>query len=130
MKRDRAQDFAVQHPVAFEIGRVRVPSRHKGASIGFGRGRSHDMPFGGGRQRDIGGNNLRQFLTFEQFAIRDSAIGRRVQPLCRLRRVTLLRSICHCAAARSMSSARAAAAALRSCGVMRGVVMLPTVPKS
>ena len=43
---------------------------------------------------------------------------------------TVARSTFHCDAARSISASRAAAAALRSCGAMVGVVRLPNVPMS
>ena len=44
--------------------------------------------------------------------------------------VTAARSTLHFCAARSSSISRAAAAALRICGHMRGVVWLPNVPMS
>jgi hypothetical protein len=41
-----------------------------------------------------------------------------------------LRSTCHCAAAKTISVSRAAAATLRNCKFISGVVRLPNVPRS
>ncbi len=103
---------------------------YKVASVHLQRGLARDLPTRGWDQCLIRRNVLSNLLPLRQRVETQRTIVLRIDDLSVCSASDCWRSMFHCAAASPISVSRAAAATLRSCRFIVGVVRLPNVPIS
>ena len=125
----RPQDLPAQHPGALDVGGVLVPAGHERAAVDLRDRAAGDLPAVGRGDGDILVDDLDELPALRQLAEAERATRRGMRDL----------PLGHddggavdlpLFGGQPDEQRRAAAAALRSCGAIVGVVRLPKVPRS
>ena len=125
--RRRTQHLAVPHARESDVRGILVLTVDERAAVDFRHGVAGDGPAIGGRRWGLAGDRLRELATLGERAVgeRSLVLAWTILPSATVSSPRLTFQV---SAARSMSSSRAAAAARRSCGDMRGWSCCRTCP--